>query len=94
MFVFSSNHAVNSLLNAAAYNNAFTVYFVDVMLVSKRNIQKWAFLLGFFSRTYIRPIICRVARTGTGTTVGFFFKFRLFDTISASFYSLRCRYFM
>ena len=52
ILVFSSNHDVNSLLNAAAYNDAFTVYFVDVMLVSKCNIQKWAFLLGFFSRTY------------------------------------------
>ena len=48
---FLSNHVVNGLFNAAAYNDAFTVYFVDVMLVSKRNIQKWTFLLGFFSRT-------------------------------------------
>ena len=43
---------------------------------------------------YIRSIICRVARTGTGTPVGFFFKFSLFDTISASFYSLKCWYSM
>ena len=81
-------------LKATAINEAFTVNFVNIMLVAKCYVQKAIFFLRGWSRT---QVICIWIVTRTRAWTGIFLKFSIWglrNTFSTSFLGVIKWYFM